>query len=303
METGNNQINIYPLECILNQVDPQFETTQGFNYRLSILLCQNGFSFLVSHATTLKVLRLASYKLIYTGIRHDEMGGWPLNGDDYFEKLKQVDLCQLSYQRVHIAVASQKITVAPHNFFDRDNVLNLASAAYTVASGEEILTESIINEGPSAAILIPRYIQEFCDRIFPGSFLRCAAAVFVKGILHKQSQIFTRQVFINVHSGFFEITVVQGQRLLYLNAFRYSEPSDVLYYVIFVLEQLGFIPSEEKITLMGDITYSSVIYTQLEMYCESLRFVEKPEALYFGEKFTGIAMHHHFILLNIPICE
>jgi len=291
------------LECILNQVDPQFDTTQGFNYRLSVLLCQDGFSFLVTHSVTQKVLKIASYTLIHTGVKNDEIGGWPINGNDYFEKLKKVDLTFLSYKQVDIAVASQKITVAPNDFVGEGNVMNIISSAYTVAPGEEILTEAIYNSGPATAILIPGYIQEFCDLIFPGSFLRCAAAVFVKGILRKHSQIFARQVFINIHPGFFEITVIQGQRLLYLNAFKYSAPSDVLYYVVFVLEQLGFVPSEEKVTLMGDITYSSVIYTQLEMYCESLKFVEKPDVLQYGATFTGIALHHYFILLNLPICE
>jgi hypothetical protein len=73
--------------------------------------------------------------------------------------------------------------------------------------------------------------------------------------------------------------------------------------VIFVLEQLGIIPAEEKITLMGDIDENSVIATQLKMYCESLSFTVKPEGLEYGEVFAGISMHNHFILLNIPICE
>lgn len=291
------------MECILNQVDPQFEATQGFNYRLSILLCQDGFSFLVTHAVTLKVLKIASYKLILTGIEHAEMGGWPKNGSDYFDKLKKVELAQQSYQRVDIAVASQKITVAPHQFMVKDNVMNIVSAVYSVNQGEEILTESIFDNGPVTAMLIPQYISELCAMIFPGSSLRSASAVFVKGIFRNYSQLISRQVFIDIHSGFFEIAIIQGSRLIYLNAFKYLAPADVLYYLIFVLEQLGFVPSEEKITLMGDITKESVIYTQMEMYCESLQFVEKPEILEYGETFARMALHNHFILLNLPICE
>ena len=291
------------MECILNQVDPQFEATQGFNYRLSILLCQDGFSLLVTHAASQRVMKIASYKLNNVGIQHDEMGGWPISGDDYFDKLKKTHLSQLSYQRVDIAVASYKITVAPHKFLEQGDALNIISAAYPLSTGEEILTEPVFDSGPATAILIPKYIQEFCGKLFPGLILRSAASVFVKGILRKHSRLIARQVFINIHTGFFEITVIQGQRLLYLNAFKYSAPSDVLYYVIFVLEQLGFVPSEEKVTLMGDITESSVIYSQLKMYCGSLQFSEKPDELKYGEAFTGIAMHNHFILLNIPICE
>lgn len=291
------------MKLILNQVDPQFETAQGFNYRLSVLLCHDGFSFLVTHAVSQRVMRMASFKLDPAGIKRDEMGGWPIIGDDYFEKLKTVDLAQLSYQRVDVAVASQKITIAPHEFIAQSNVLNFISAAYPVSPAEEVLTEQIMDLGPVNAILIPKYIPEFCAAIFPGSFLRSAAAVLVKGILRKHSQLVTRQVFINIHPGFFEITLIQGQRLLYLNTFKYSAPSDVLYYVIFVLEQLGFVPSEEKVTLMGEIIESSVICSQLKMYCESLQFIKKPDELKFGEAFSGIAMHNYFILLNIPICE
>jgi hypothetical protein len=291
------------LECILNKVDPQFEATQGYNYRLSILLCQDGFSFLVTHAVSRKVLRIASYKLNIIGLQHDETGGWHMNGTDYFDMLGKVDLAQLSYKQVDIAVASHKITIAPHDFIENNSAHSLMSVAYPISPGEEILTEPVYDLGPVTAILVPAYIQESCARIFPGSYLRSVSAVFVKGILRKYSRLIARQIFINIHPGFFEITVIQGLRLLYLNAFRYSAPSDVLYYVIFVLEQLGFVPSEEKITLMGDIDDNSIITSHLKMYCESLNFIEKPGELEYTEAFAGFAMHTHFILLNIPICE
>ncbi len=291
------------MECTLNQVDPQFETTQGFNYRLSVLLCQDGFSFLVSHALSQKILRIASYKLNPVSIKHNEFGGWPETVDDYFENLKKIDLIHLTYQRVDIAVASQKITIMPHDFSKPENIMNIISAAFPMSPGEEVLTEPVFDPGPVTALLVPAYIPEFCASIFPGSFLRSAAAIFVKGILRKHSRLITRQVFINIHPGFFEITVIQGLRLLYLNAFKYTAPSDVLYYVIFVLEQLGFTPSEENLTLMGDISENSIISTQLKMYCESLKFIEKPEELIYGEAFSGIEMHNYFTLLNIPLCE
>ena len=290
------------MECIINQVDPQFDIAQGFKYRLSVLLCQDGFSFLVTHSISQKVLKLLSYKLA-TGIHKEESAGWPASGNDYFDQLKQVDCAQMQWQRVDIAVASQKITIAPHDFMEDANDRNIISAAYPVSLGEQILSEPVFDLGPVAAILVPGYITGFCAEIFPGSHLRNEAAVFVKGILRKHSQLIARQVFINIYHDFFEISVIQGLRLLYVNAFRYSSPSDVLYYVIFVLEQLGFVPSEERVTLLGDISDNSTIYLQLKMYCGSLNFIAKPVELEYSEAFAGTDMHKYFTLLNIPLCE
>jgi len=290
------------LECILNKVDPQFDIAQGFKYKLSVLLCQDGFSFLVTHAISQKVLRLSSYKITF-GNHQEESAGWPVSGKEYFDQLKQIDFTQMPWQRVDIAIASHKITIAPHAFMEDANDLKIISAAYSVSPSEKILSEPVFDLGPVAAILVPRYISDFCTVIFPGSFLRNAAAIFVKGVLRKHSQLIARQVFINIHHDFFEISVIQGLRLLYLNAFKYSSPSDVLYYVIFVLEQLGFVPSEEKVTLMGDISDNSTIYLQLKMYCGSLNFIAKPVELEYGEAFAGIELHKYFTLLNIPLCE
>lgn len=302
METGNNIIS-YPLECILNKVDPQFEATQGLTNRLSILLCQDGFSFLVTDAVTKKLLKLASYKLAPANFQQSETGGWPANEKEYFEQLKTVDCMQQPYQKVDIALASYKVTIAPRDFFESGNKMNIISAAHAVAAGDEILTEPVFDLGPVTAILAPSYVKKFCESFFSEFQLHSAPAIFVKGVIRKHSHFIARQVFLNIHNGYFEITVIQGSRLLYLNAFRYLSASDVLYYVIFVLEQLGFVPSEEKVTLMGEASENEIIISQLKMYCATLAFAEKPDGIEYGDAFAGIPMHTFFTLLNIPICE
>jgi hypothetical protein len=91
--------------------------------------------------------------------------------------------------------------------------------------------------------------------------------------------------------------------LVYLNVFKYTEPSDVLYFLVFVLEQLGFTPIEETITLLGGYSESTPILSQLKLYCPSLLYIEKPGQLEYGEVLSGIPFHKYFTLLNIPICE
>ncbi len=291
------------MECILNLVDPQFDAVQGMNCRLSVLLGLDGFSFLVTDSVSEKVLRVSSYRLSNTDVQPAEPGVWMANGNDYFAQLKKTGYTGFLWPKVDIAVVSPKISVAPHLFMEQGNELGIISAAYPVSANEKVLIEPVFDLGPVAATLAPAYISEHCSAIFPGCRMRNAAAVFVKGVLRRHSQLISRQVFINVHSGFFEITVIQGLRLLYLNAFKYASPSDVLYYVIFVLEQLGFVPSEEKITLLGDISANSTLFLQLKMYCGSLNFIEDPDELMFGEVFAGMPKHNYFTLLNIPICE
>ncbi len=288
------------MECILNQVDPQFETTQGLNYRLSVLLSQDGFSFLVSHISSLKILKLASYKLAHADSLHGDTGGWPSKANEYFDQLKKVDFTWNTYKQVDVAIASCKVSTVPSGFFDKAYAMNIMSAAHPISPAEEILTESVFDLGPVIGMLVPAYIKENCKTLFVNPDFRSAPAVFVKGVMRKHANLIARQVFLNIHSGYFEITVIQGSRLLYLNSFRYTSPSDVLYYVIFVLEQLGFVPSEEKVTLMGENSGNEIIFNQLKMYCATLSYAERREGFEYGSAFDGVALHKYFTLLNIP---
>ncbi len=305
MQVGKNQeIQITKsLECILNQVDPQFDATLGHAYRLSTLMCREGFSFLVTDTASKKVMKLSSYRLSETDIKLGDAVKWPESGSDYFEQLIKTDFAQLSCSRTDIAIATNRITVAPHDFIEQGAISDIMSAAFSYTSEEEILTDPVSGSGPVVAMLAPRYISSLCAALFPGVSLHSAAAVFVKAALLQHSQLSSRQVFVNVYREHFEIALIQGARLLFLNAFRYSSSSDVLYYVIFVLEQLGFVPSEENLILMGEVSENSVIYQQLKMYCASIQYVTPPDGIELGNSFSGIPVHTYFTLLNVSLCE
>ncbi len=234
-------------------------------------------------------------------IQNNEGGRWPADGSHYFGQLRKIDLTWLSYKQVDIAIASNKVTAAPAGFFNDGNEFNIMKVAHDLSSGDDILTEAIFDLGPATAIVIPAYIKQYCASLFPSATLHSAPAVFVKGVLHNHSGIIARQVFLNIHKGYFEIAIIQGSRLLYLNTFRYLTASDVLYYVIFVLEQLGFVPSEENVTLMGATSENDAINSELKLYCGSLTFVPNPPGFIYSETFADIDLHTIFTLLNIAI--
>lgn len=292
-----------PFENILNLTDPQFDVARGWQYKLSVLLRPDGFSFLVTEKGSKQVLKLGSFGISPVETLHSETKEWPMNSIGYLEELKKTGFQHISWQQVVIAITSYKISVAPEAFLQNDREHSLMAVTHTVNAIEEILTEAVFDLGPVIAVAAPKYLSEYCKMLFPGYSLHCAPAVFVKGLLREHSQLISRQVFINIQQGFIEIAVIQGLRLIYMNSFRYSAPSDVLYYVIFVLEQLGFVPSEENVTLLGDISESDIIFTQLKMYCGSLNVASQPEGVVIGETFNGIEFHRHFTLLNLALCE
>ena len=291
------------MECILNLVDPQFAATQGFKYRLSVLLCHDGFSFLVSHSITRKIMLMASYKLSPDDLLQHELGEWPEYGHAYFEKLKAIDLIRQQYQRTDIAIASTKLTVTPSDFLDSNLAPDMMTAVHQIASNEKIFLDTIGSQGPILAITIPGYLKEYCENIFPDAGLHSEVAIFVRGAVAANKISGNKRVFVNIQHEHFLFLVVGDAALQYLNIFKYSTPEDVAYFLLFVLEQLSLDVATDQITLSGKFCDNIYLNVLLKTYCGLLSYVHEPEELGFGEVLKGIAFYKYFTLLNIPLCE
>ena len=291
------------MNCILDKTDLRFDSDKVSDYRLSVLLHNKQFSFLVTDYQSNYLFKLAVYKLNEADANALNAAAFNDKVELYKSFLSLPGFAELNYRKVEIAFSGAKVSVIPPDFVTFGNKKNIVSAAYTVADWEEILTESVFAEGPAIASLFPAYIRQAVESVFPDAWMRNASAVFIKAVMKKYSQTIIRQIFLNFHDDFFELSVIQGSLLLYLNSFKYSEPADVLYFVLFVLEQLGFVSSEENIIVMGETDEDSEVYKLLEMYCNTLHFVHTPNDINFGDIFRSVNLHHHFILLNMPVCE
>lgn len=301
MGTGNK--NHTTLECVFDKIDPQFESISGPDCSLSLLLRQDGFSISIIHISSGKILRLASFVFNSNISKLNNPAEWPANGTEYSKLLFSSEFFLKKYGQVYVAADSFKFTTAPYNFLQLDKTSEIISASHEMRTDEDSFIEPVFDLGPAIATVLPKYVSDLCEKAFPNSILRSAPAVFIKGVIRQNSQLITRQVFINMHHDYFEIAAIQGLRLQYLNAFKYSAPSDVLYYVVFILEQLGLVPSEQDIVLMGNIDQDSLVVNELKMFCASVQFARNPEGMEYGEMFGEMKLHRFFTLLNIHLCE
>lgn len=286
------------LECFLNIEDPLFYESSGLK-KLSILFGRNGFSFVIRDSISGKAIKLADYGSSTLGNHHNDIGVRSSKSFAYLNQIRETGIIDIDFKHVDIAIASQKITVAPAAYFENDGLSILMEVSQSISVGEETIRSKVSDDGPVIAALVPAFIREFINEAFPAASIQCGPAVFVKGILKTYSLAAERQVFIGLNDGLLEICVIQGINLIYMNSFRYAASSDILYYVIFVLEQLGFVPSEENLMLMGDIEENDPTFELLKMYCASLSFAVMPQDIIFGQLLEKVRYHKYFTLLNI----
>lgn len=71
----------------------------------------------------------------------------------------------------------------------------------------------------------------------------------------------------------FYMAVYQQQDLIFFNCFSFQSPTDVLYYLLFSLEQLGVKSNEIDLFLLGEISYEQDVFQLIYSYIEFVGFL------------------------------
>lgn len=110
-----------------------------------------------------------------------------------------------------------------------------------------------------------------------------------------------QQVFIRIFPTHFVLAAFEEGKLLLCNSFDYFAPEDLVYYVLFVLEQLKFDPETLDLKLSGAIQEDTVAFELLYTYVRFVSFLEVDTSLKITDKkLKGSPSHkHHFMLAHL----
>jgi hypothetical protein len=136
----------------------------------------------------------------------------------------------------------------------------------------------------------------------PAARLLHHTSALLAGLLHQRGPAApTRQLYLHLTGP--ELTlVVLGAQLEFCNVFAISTPEDAVYYTILVMQELGLHPDQDTVTIWGDLTSESAIFTLLRTYVRHLRFGNRPFGLQYSYRLNELAESRHFELFSLAFC-
>ena len=110
-------------------------------------------------------------------------------------------------------------------------------------------------------------------------------------------------LWLNIRSNKIDIVVSENKKLLLLNSFSFQTNEDILYYTLFVCEQLELNPEKIPMTVTGDIEDHSILYQLLNQYIRNISIPEEPTLGLFSFSENDLPFHHYAMLYNLATCE
>jgi hypothetical protein len=109
-------------------------------------------------------------------------------------------------------------------------------------------------------------------------------------------------IFVHLRENNFDLLVFDRKQLKYCNSFLIKAPEDLVYYLVFVMEQLDLNPEDSEVTLIGAIDRGSPGYGLLSRYIRNLDFSSRNDSYSYSYVLDDLPGHFYFPLLNLGLC-
>lgn len=99
-----------------------------------------------------------------------------------------------------------------------------------------------------------------------------------------------------------EIMLRQEDHVLYYNVFKWSSSEDLLYYLLFAMEQLSVDPARTRLAFGGEVALDQEPVQTLQRYIMELQPLRSMAPLKLRNELNSLPGHHYFTLLNQHLC-
>ena len=276
----------------ISLLDKSYNKDNSENYHISIQVEPGGVCFCILDINSNHYIVFKKHNIEKTN-----------DFESLTNKLEQIldadETLHTSFKSTSLIYLTQKSTFVPEFFFDEQNLRDYFEFNHVLEDLDEIHYNKIEEIKASNVFALHTDVANLFYTKFKGLKYFHQATPFVKSILKDFVQ--SSSIHLNLNAGFFDIAVKQDDKLVLYNTFLYQNETDLLYYVLFIINQLKLDAQTIYMTLSGELSDRIAYQEALLKYVPNLMYLE-PVSPSFCGIFERINTHKYFNLFYLYNC-
>lgn len=202
-------------------------------------------------------------------------------------------------KNILVIYSAPRFTLCPAEFYIPEKKTVLLNFTHPPVNNEVVLTSSY--DGIKAIYGMPQSIQRNLLQVFPSAHLM-HSSVAMMNIFYHHPLLLHSKIWIHIHSNYIEVIAKHQNKFLFYNTFDIQTTVDILYYILFSIQQVHLKAKETDVFLSGNISLQHTIFQLLRKYVHSVQLLHHHPKLHILPVNSLLMSHYHFITLNYYLC-
>lgn len=263
---------------------------------LSVNLDPDGLSFALLDEGKFTYLALEDYQINSPAIETDGIG--ILN-----DIINSSSLLNASFKKISISCFTSELVLVPAKAYDPIQNKQVFTFCAPLPENHRIMTDKLNILDAWGLYSISEELNSFFEKKFPGHRLKHSGSVFIESTLAAQYlEEWKTDIVIHIKDTYFEIILLENQKLLLYQSFKYYTFDDLLYYMFYVLQEYNMDAATKNLLIMGKVSLDTKTFVTLASFFKKVSFPERNDAFQYIRAFEEIPSHFYYNLLNLVAC-
>jgi hypothetical protein len=229
------------------------------------------------------------------------------NPDDYSLWLQEIatsGIASWHYHRIGLFIANLEYTLIPGPLFDPSQKEDYLKFNLRCQDNVRTRVDRLNGLDAHTVFTVPRWLDDKLAEIYPGVTPHHTISCLLESVLSQYKFLIRNHTaFINLQPGYFDLIILHEQKVTFCNSFYFKSPDDVLYYIMFILEQMRLSPGSVELSMAGEIGRHARVVEKVSAYLPHLDFLPRNESFRYSHVFEEIPGHYLYTLLSAAGCE
>ena len=214
--------------------------------------------------------------------------------------LNDFQLKQKLYDKVSVTILSQDFTLIPEAFSEKLD--GKSTLLFTNGKTEQNAIRHHKLNGLDYVHALELPVISTIESAFQSCSTKHAGAVAIN-LCASHHSLLNLDLFLNVQDSTFEIVFKENNVLKFYNSLRFENNEDVLYYLLFTMEQFGLNPMHVKLGIAGQVEANGELAKSIKRYIKNVQFCAFHPSIQLDKDLASLPNHFYFTLLNQHLCE
>ena len=231
-----------------------------------------------------------------------------LSQNEIFERLKKIFTGHVlwssnHWKNVRVAVNSHAFSLIPSLIFDSEAAPDYLTFALgrPVQADERVLYHEVPLVNAYNVFSIPSIWYDWILSHFAFSnisFYHLTSPLIIGALVSHAEYQELKMVSLYLEKNYFTLIVTESQQLIFCNRFKFSQPQELAYIILFTLNELNLLPEEMKVLCYGDVNTNGDTFKELARFFPNLHIGAGPTTLKYSRHCGDIPGHRYFGLFN-----
>jgi hypothetical protein len=261
---------------------------------LSLFISQNSFMYAVSESNFISVSELGHFEFISSGNSVNNIS------DQVILLVQNQLLHQKKFKKVNIAILNADFTLVPQAYALSGDAKPLLQFATGLKQIKNTLVHHL--DGIDFCFTSQPELISYLEKTFTNASIRHAGAITIH-LLFSQHSLLQSQLFLTIGDGFMELAAKDNNKLLFYNVFHFESDEDILYYLLFTMEQFSLNPLYVNLSIAAQRPINDVLIKNIKKYIKTVNAVVHDSSIKLNGDLNHLPQHYYFTLLNQHLCE